>query len=171
MNFFNISRATQGLVAYLHDWNRSAKISAEPKFVIAYDPRFFSKEFAELAAKVASENGCNAFIFGSPRSVPELSFAVRYLTASSGVMITASHNPPYDNGFKVYFSDGAQVVEPHASGIIKEVNQAESEVYRPLTESARGEIVLLGADVDELYKERVRTLVLRPEVVAAQKNL
>src|SRR5438876_9713624 len=88
MNFFNISRATQGLAAYLHDWNRSAKISTKPKFVIAYDPRFFSKEFAELAAKVASENGCNAFIFGSPHSVPELSFAVRYLRASAGVMIT-----------------------------------------------------------------------------------
>src|SRR5213080_2121187 len=105
MNFFNISRATQGLVAYLHDWNRSAKISTKPKFVIAYDPRFFSKEFAELAAKVASENGCNAFIFGSPRSVPELSFAVRYIKANAGIVITASHNPPHDNGYNVYFND------------------------------------------------------------------
>src|SRR5213593_2045157 len=94
MNFFNISRATQGLVAYLHDWNRSSKISTKPKFVIAYDPRFFSKEFAELAAKVASENGCDTYVFGSPRSVPELSFAVRHLKAIAGVMITASHNPP-----------------------------------------------------------------------------
>src|SRR6266566_9027583 len=68
MNFFNISRATQGLVAYLHDWNRREKISVKPKIVIAHDPRFFSKEFAELAAKVASQNGCDAFVFDGPRS-------------------------------------------------------------------------------------------------------
>jgi phosphoglucomutase len=90
MNYYNISRATRGLVAYLHDWNRRERILARPKIVIAHDPRFFSKEFAELAAKVASENGCDAFVFGTPRSVPELSFAVRYLRASAGVMIQRS---------------------------------------------------------------------------------
>ena len=82
MNFFNVSRATRGLVAFLHDWNRRKEISATPKIVIAHDPRFFSKEFAELAAKVAAENGCDACVFEGPRSVPELSFAVRYLKAS-----------------------------------------------------------------------------------------
>src|SRR5438094_6609084 len=111
MNFFNISRATQGLVAYLHDWNQHGKISTKPKLVIAHDPRFFSNEFTELAAKVASANGCDAFVFEGPRSVPELSFAVRYLRANAGVVITASHNPPHDNGYKVYFNDGAQVIE------------------------------------------------------------
>src|SRR5947208_12477510 len=116
MNFFNINRATRGLVAYLHDWNAREKISAKPKIVIAHDPRFFSKEFAELAAKVAAENGCEAFVFDRPRSVPELSFAVRHLHASAGAVITASHNPPHDNGFKVYFRDGAPVVGPSASG-------------------------------------------------------
>jgi phosphoglucomutase len=126
MNFFNINRATRGLVAYLHDWNVHQKISAKPKIVIAHDPRFFSKEFSELAAKVAAENGCDAFVFDSPRSVPELSFAVRHLHASAGAVITASHNPPYDNGFKVYFNDGAQVIEPHASGIIAKVNAITS---------------------------------------------
>ena len=171
MNFFNISRATQGLVAYLHDWNRSAKISTKPKFVIAYDPRFFSKEFAELAAKVASENGCNAFIFGSPRSVPELSFAVRYLTASSGVMITASHNPPYDNGYKVYFSDGAQVIEPHANGIIAKVNAIASEAYTPLPKDRQGKIEMIGTDIDEAYMRRLGTLVLDPTVIREAKSL
>src|SRR5436309_11079587 len=73
MNFFNISRATQGLVAYLHDCNRDNRFSAKPKIVIAHDPRFFSKEFSELAAKLASKNGCDAFVFDAPRSVPELS--------------------------------------------------------------------------------------------------
>src|SRR5213596_666043 len=118
MNFFNISRATQGLVAYLHDWNQRAKISTKPKIVIAHDPRFFSDEFTELTARIAVENGCDAFVFEGPRSVPELSFAVRYVKANAGVVITASHNPPHDNGYKVYFGDGAQVIEPHASGII-----------------------------------------------------
>src|SRR5439155_16957869 len=84
MNFFNINRATRGLVAYLHDWNRCEQIVAKPKIVIAHDPRFFSKEFAELDAKVTAENGCDAFVFDSPRSVPDLSFAVRHLHASAG---------------------------------------------------------------------------------------
>src|SRR5213078_4609762 len=171
MNFFNISRATQGLVAYLHDWNRSSKISTKPKFVIAYDPRFFSKEFAELAAKVASENGCDTYVFGSPRSVPELSFAVRYLGASAGVMITASHNPPYDNGYKVYFSDGAQVIEPHANGIISKVNTIASEAYTPLPKDRQGKIEMIGTDIDEAYMRRLATLVLDPTFIREAKSL
>src|SRR5437762_148259 len=171
MNFFNISRATQGLVAYLHDWNRSSKISTKPKFVIVYDPRFFSKEFAELAAKVASENGCDTYVFGSPRSVPELSFAVRYLRASAGVMITASHNPPYDNGYKVYFSDGAQVIEPHANGIISKVNTIASEAYTPLPKDRQGKIEMIGTDIDEAYMRRLGTLVLDPTVIREAKSL
>src|SRR5207247_728372 len=108
-----------------------------------------SKEFAEVAAKVAAENGCDAFVFEGPRSVPELSFAVRYLKASAGVVITASHNPPYDNGYKVYFSDGAQVIEPHASGIIAKVNAITSEAYTPLPKARQGKIKMIGRDIDE----------------------
>jgi Phosphomannomutase len=171
MNFFNISRATQGLVAYLHDWNTREKISAKPKLVIAHDPRFFSKEFSELAAKVASENGCDAFVFEGPRSVPELSFAVRYLKANAGVVITASHNPPSDNGYKVYFSDGAQVVEPHASGIIAKVNAISSEAYKPLSKDRQGTITMLGKDIDEAYMRRLETLVLGPTVIREAKSL
>ena len=139
MNFFNISRATRGLVAYLHDCDRDQRISAKPTIVIAHDPRFFSKEFAELAGKVASENGCDAFVFDGPRSVPELSFAVRYLRANAGVVITASHNPPHDNGYKVYFSDGAQVIEPHASGIIAKVNAIASEASGASSKRSTGQ--------------------------------
>src|SRR5438445_163679 len=106
-DFVTVRRAARRRFAYLSDWHAPDKISATPKIVIAHDPRFFSKEFAELAAKVAAETGCDACVFEGPRSVPELSFAVRYLKASSGVVITASHNPPYDNGYNVYFSDGA----------------------------------------------------------------
>src|SRR5438309_3754622 len=95
MNFFNINRATRGLVAYLDDWNGREKISARPRLVIAHDPRFFSKEFAELAAKVAAENGFDACVFDGPRSVPELSFTVSYLNARAGIVITACHNTQY----------------------------------------------------------------------------
>jgi phosphoglucomutase len=171
MNFYNISRATRGLVAYLHDWNRRQKISSKPKFVIAHDPRFFSKEFAELAAKIASENGCDAFAFEGPRSVPELSFAVRYIKANAGGMITASHNPPYDNGYKVYFDDGAQVIEPHASGIIEKVNAITSETYEPLPKDRQGKVTIVGPDIDEGYMQRLATLVLDPSVIRQAKSL
>jgi phosphoglucomutase len=171
MNFFNINRATRGLVAYLHDWNRREGISATPRFVIAHDPRFFSNEFAELAAKVAAENGCDAFVFDSPRSVPELSFAVRHLHASAGAVITASHNPPYDNGFKVYFSDGAQVVEPHASGIIAKVNAITRESFKPLPKEQQGKVTAIGKDMDEAYMRRLETLVLDPHVIRDAKTL
>src|SRR5882762_9303543 len=171
MNFFNISRATRGLVAYLHDWNRGERISAKPKIVIAHDTRFFSKAFAQLAAKVASENGCDAFVFEGPRSVPELSFAVRHLKASAGVVITASHNPPYDNGYKVYSSDGAQVIEPHANGIIVKVNAIASEAYTPLPKARQGKIEMIGTDLDEAYMRRLETLVLDPTVIREAKSL
>ena len=171
MNFFNINRATRGLVAYLHDCNRREKISAKPKIVIAHDPRFFSKEFASLAAKVASENGCDAFVFDGPRSVPELSFAVRYLKASAGVVITASHNPPHDNGYKVYFSDGAQVIEPHASGIIAKVNAIASETFTPLPGSEQGKVTTIGKKIDEAYMQRLDTLILDPQIIHAVKSL
>src|SRR5207253_3786476 len=171
MNYFNISRATQGLVAYLHDWNTGQKISSKPKIVIAHDSRFFSKEFAELAAKIASENGCDAFVFEGPRSVPELSFAVRYLKASAGGMITASHNPPYDNGYKVYFSDGAQVIEPHASEIIAKVNAIRTESFTPVPKDRQGKVTTIGKDVDQAYMRRLETLILDPQVIREAKLL
>jgi phosphoglucomutase len=171
MNFFNISRATQGLVAYVHDWNQRANTSAKPKIVIAHDPRFFSDEFAELAAKVASENGCDAFVFDGPRSVPELSFAVRHLKANAGVVITASHNPPHDNGYKVYFSDGAQVIEPHASGIIAKVNAIMSETFTPLPKDRQGKVTTIGKEIDEAYMQRLETLILDPQIIHEAKSL
>jgi len=171
MNFFNINRATRGLVAYLHDWNRREKVSARPRLVIAHDPRFFSKEFAELAAKVAAENGCEACVFDGPRSVPELSFTVRYLKASAGIVITASHNPPYDNGYKVYFSDGAQVIEPYASGIIAKVNAITTESFTPVPKDQQGKVSTIGKDIDQAYMRRLETLVLDPQVIREAKSL
>jgi phosphoglucomutase len=171
MNFFNINRATRGLVAYLQDWNRREGISTRPKIVIAHDPRFFSKEFAALAAKVAAENGCDASVFDGPRSVPELSFAVRHLHASAGIVITASHNPPYDNGYKVYFSDGAQVIEPHADGIIAKVNAITTESFTPLPKEQQGKVTVIGKDVDQAYMRRLETLILDPRMVREVKSL
>jgi phosphoglucomutase len=171
MNLFNISRATQGLIAYLHDWNRREKISANPKIVIAHDPRFFSKEFSELTARIAAENASDAFVFDGPRSTPELSFAVRHLKANAGIVITASHNPSHDNGYKVYFSDGAQVIEPHASGIIAKVNAITTETFAPLPKDRQGKVATLDKEIDEAYMQRLETLVLDPDVIRAAKSL
>src|SRR5262245_29771205 len=171
MNFLNINRATRGLVEYLHDCNRRTGISAKPKIVIAHDPRFFSKEFAELASKVAADNGCDAFVFDGPRSVPELSFAVRHLHASGGIVITASHNPPHDNGYKVYFDDGAQVIDPHASGIITKVNAITAESFTPLPKEQQGKVTMIGKNIDQAYMHRLETLILDPRVIREAKSL
>lgn len=171
MNFFNVSRATQGLVAYLHEWRTQEKIEGKPKIVIAHDSRHFSKEFTELAAKTAAENGCDACVFEGPRSTPELSFAVRHLRASAGIVITASHNPPHDNGYKVYFDDGAQVVEPHASRIIAKVNSIQSETSAARPEERRGEVIILGREIDEAYMNRLENLILNKELVRSAKSL
>ncbi len=171
MNFYNVNRATRGLVAYLHEWQDRESLSGRPKLVIAHDPRFFSREFTELTAKVASENGCDAFVFDGPRSTPELSFAVRHLNASAGVVITASHNPPHDNGYKVYSADGGQVVEPHASDIIAKVNAIAGESYEPLPKDQQGTVTTLSHHVDEAYRQRLETLILDRNVVRAAKSL
>jgi phosphoglucomutase len=171
MNFYNVSRATQGLVGYLQEWRAEQKIEGKPKLVIACDTRHYSKQFAELVAKTAAENGCDAAVFDGPRSTPELSFAVRFLGASAGIVITASHNPPHDNGFKAYFNDGAQVIEPHASAIIAKVNAITGETYPAKPASEQGAVQTLGADVDEAYMERVATLILNKELVRSAKDL
>jgi phosphoglucomutase len=170
MNFYNINRATRGLVAYLHEWLGRQKVFAKPKIVIAHDTRFFSKEFADLAAKIASENGCDAFVFDGPRSTPELSFSVRHLRAQAGIVITASHNPPHDNGYKVYFNDGAQVVEPHATGIIDKVNSITSETFAPVSKDRQGKVTTLGRDLDEAYLARLETLIIDSSLVATAKS-
>ena len=171
MNFFNINRSTRGLVVYLQHWNRSRSVSSKPRIVVAHDPRFFSKEFAELAARVAAQNGCDAFVFDGPRSVPELSFAVRHLHTSAGIVITASHNPPHDNGYKAYFDDGAQVIEPAASGIIAKVNAITTESFTPLPKEQQGKVTAVGKNIDQAYMRRLETLILDPRVIREAKPL
>ena len=171
MNFANVNRATQGLVAYAKEWHAKNKIETRPKIVIAHDSRFFSNEFTELTAEVAAENGCDAYIFDGPRSTPELSFAVRHLNATAGIVITASHNLPHDNGYKVYFADGAQVIEPHASGIIEKVNTIRSESYEPLPKDRQGTVTTLGHEVDEAYMKRLETLIVDRRALSSAKSL
>jgi phosphoglucomutase len=171
MNFANVNRATQGLVVYAREWHAKNKIETRPKIVIAHDTRFFSKAFTDLAAKVAAENGCDAFVFDGPRSTPELSFAVRHLNATAGIVITASHNPPHDNGYKVYFADGAQVIDPHASGIIQNVNAIRTENYDALPKDRQGKITTLGAEVDEAYMKRLESIVVDRSVLEHAKSL
>ena len=171
MNFANVNRATQGLIAYMKEWHAKNKIQTRPKLVIAHDTRFFSKEFTDLTAKVAAENGCDAFIFDGPRSTPELSFAVRHLEATAGIVITASHNPPHDNGYKVYFADGAQVIDPHAAGIIAKASAIQNESYDPLPKDRQGTITTLGKDVDEAYMQCLETIVVDQSVLEHDKSL
>jgi len=125
----------------------------------------------ELAAKAAAENGCDAFVFDGPRSVPELSFAVRYLRANAGIVITASHNPPHDNGYKAYFSDGAQVIDPHASGIIGNVNAITTESFAPLPKEHQGKVTVIGKNIDQAYMHRLETLILDPRMIREAKSL
>lgn len=171
MNFYNISRATQGLVAYVKEWFAQTGQPGRPKIVVAHDTRHFSRDFTALAARVAVENGCDVCIFDGPRSTPQLSFTVRHENAHAGIVITASHNPPHDNGYKVYFADGAQVVEPHAGGIIAKVNAIESDVYTPLPAAEQGALRVLGTAHDDAYMARLETLILdRPMVAAAAQS-
>lgn len=171
MNQYNISRATQGLTLYVKDHFAKQSRSGKPAICLCHDTRFFSREFAELAAKIITELGCDAYLFEGPRSTPELSFAVRHVKAQAGINLTASHNPPEYNGYKVYFEDGCQVVEPHASAIISKVNAVESEDYPAVPESERGRVIPMGVDIDEAYMTRLATLPLDPDLIRRENSL
>ncbi|GAA5131261.1 phosphoglucomutase [Luteolibacter yonseiensis] len=162
MNFYNVSRAVRGLIAYAKQFTGPER---KPVLVFAHDTRHFSRDFAEFCAKTCADLGCDAYLFDGPRATPQLSFAVRELRADAGVVLTASHNPAHDNGFKAYFNDGAQIVDPHATAIINEVNAITSERYEPVAESERGTVTVLGAEMDELYISRLKTLLLKPSLL------
>lgn len=166
MNYYNVSRAVRGLVAYVKAFNGEGKHELKrPSLAFAHDTRHFSKDFADFCAKVCADLGCDAYVFEGPRSTPQLSFAVRQLRCDAGVVITASHNPSHDCGFKAYFNDGGQIVEPHATAIIKEVNAISSERYEPLSDDQHGKVRTLGADFDAEYVELLKTLLLQPALL------
>jgi phosphoglucomutase len=161
MNERNVRRATQGFVEYI----KKVFPNEAPRFVFAHDTRHFSENFARTCAEAVADMGGTAYLFDSFRSTPELSFAVRHLKTHAGVMITASHNPPYDNGYKAYFNDGAQIIEPHASGIINEIENLPSLIPNV----PGGEIKTVTNEVDEAYLNAVSEIILDPELVKSQK--
>lgn len=151
LNDFTLIRATVGLFRYTKKYLEGKGDRTRPKLVIAHDVRHFSRYFCELAASAWTQLGGEAFIFDGPRPTPQLSFSVRWLKAHAGVVITASHNPPHDNGFKAYFEDGAQVVPPHDKGIVAEVNAVPlAELGAFLTPKLAG-VTTLGREADEAY--------------------
>ncbi|MBC7979471.1 MAG: phospho-sugar mutase, partial [Armatimonadetes bacterium] len=159
MNYYNVSRAVRGMIAHVHAFVADGD---KPTFVFAHDTRHFSQNFANFCARICADLGCDAYLFAGPRSTPQLSFAVRELRADAGVVITASHNPAHDCGFKAYFNDGGQIVEPHATAIINEVNSISSERYEPLPGELQGKTTTLGDEFDAKYIELLKTLLLQP---------
>ncbi len=169
LNDFTLIRAVVGLYRYTRKYQDSRGNAAKAKLVIAYDVRHFSRHFCELAASTWTRLGGEAFIFDGPRPTPQLSYAVRLLKAHTGVVITASHNPPHDNGFKAYFDDGAQVVPPHDKGIVAEVNAVPlAEVGNYLTINLAG-VTTLGRDADDAYLAVAAKAAIDPSVFRKTK--
>lgn len=163
MNFYNVSRAIRGMIIYLKSYLAELSEDRKPAFVLGHDTRHFSRDFAEFCAKICTDLGCDVYLFDGPRATPEISYAIRALNADAGVVLTASHNPAHDNGFKAYFNQGAQLVGPNATGVITEVNAITSEDYDPVSD--QGTLHVLGADMDRIYEADAKTLLLRPDLL------
>lgn len=166
MNVYTVRKATQGLANYIAAVNGQAKGVA-----IAYDSRRMSPEFADEAALCLAANGIKAYVFESLRPTPELSYAVRKLGCTAGINITASHNPPEYNGYKVYWEDGAQITPPHDKGIMDEVKKvtdyATVKTMDKETAKAQGLYVTIGADIDDPYIAELKSLVLHQDSIDA----
>ncbi|PKP45729.1 MAG: phosphoglucomutase [Bacteroidetes bacterium HGW-Bacteroidetes-11] len=167
MNKYVIGSATQGLANYL-------RICYGPDFeikvAIAYDSRNNSQFFARIAAEVLAANGIKVFLFDNLRPVPELSFTVRHLGCQSGIVITASHNPKEYNGYKVYWNDGGQLVPPHDSNVIDEVQKITSVTEVKFSGNPEN-ITIIGNEIDKAYKDVLLKLSLSPDVIARQQDL
>jgi phosphoglucomutase len=167
MNPYVVRKSTQGLANYVKKFVPDIRNASA---VIAYDSRNFSDVFAREAALVLCANGIKTFLFTSLRPTPELSFAVRELKATIGIVVTASHNPPEYNGYKVYWNDGAQVVEPHDNGIINEVRSVSGAIPAITVEKATadGLLKMIDKEIDEKFISMVIGCSLRPELVKQQ---
>ncbi|HBC30594.1 MAG TPA: phosphoglucomutase, partial [Clostridiales bacterium] len=159
MNIVTVSKATQGIANYLIEKHKDQKISA----AIAYDSRNMSKEFAEKTACVFAANNIKVYLFDSLRPTPELSYAVRYFNCKAGVVITASHNPPEYNGYKVYDEFGGQVVKD-ADIIIEKINEVKLEDIKSEKFAGNSKIQIIGNDVDTSYINEIKKLGLRNNV-------
>ena len=171
MNIYVVRKTTQGLANYIRSVGKEGQGVA-----IAYDSRRMSPEFANEAALCLAANGIKAYIFESLRPTPELSFALRHLKCAAGINITASHNPPEYNGYKVYWEDGAQITPPHDSGIMEQVQKvtdyAQVKTMDKEAAIAQGVYEVIGADVDDAYMAELKKQVLHMDAIQAEsKNL
>ncbi|WP_334196034.1 phospho-sugar mutase, partial [Muricomes intestini] len=166
MNIYTVRKATQGLANYIRKCGNTGKGVA-----IAYDSRHMSPEFADEAALCLAANGIKAYVFEALRPTPELSFAVRNLKCAAGINITASHNPPEYNGYKVYWEDGAQITPPHDKGIMDEVKAVDDYTTMKtmgLNEAkAAGLYEIIGDEVDDAYIVELKSQVLHQDAIDA----
>ena len=167
MNIYTVGMATQGLCNYLlQQFSQRKEIS----IAVAYDCRNNSPLFAKITAEICVANGIKAYLFESLRPTPELSFAIRHLGCQSGVVVTASHNPKEYNGYKVYWEDGGQIIQPHDVNIIREVQKIKS-IAEVKFNGDGDQIVMLGEEMDRLYIEEVARQSLNPELIQAHSDI
>ncbi len=172
INKYTVSKATQGLANYI----KKSNIQDKEGVAIAYDSRNFSPEFAQYASEVLAGNGIKVYLFDSLRPTPELSFAVRELNCVAGIVITASHNPPEYNGYKVYWSDGAQVPFPRDMEIITEVNNVtdyEKDILALNIEEAKnkGLVTIIGEEMDNKYLDNVLAQVVNKDIIKDNSDI
>lgn len=165
MNIYTVGAATQGLANYLNKCFAGQSVSV----VVGHDCRNNSRKFAEISADIFSANGIKVYLFDDLRPTPEVSFAIRHLGCQSGINITASHNPREYNGYKAYWDDGAQVLAPHDTAIIDEVNKVKVDDIK--FNGNKDLIQIIGEDVDKVYLEKVHSISIDPEVIKRQKDL
>ena len=167
MNIYTVGAATQGLANYLHE-----AFADLPQISVAvgHDVRHNSRKFAEIVADIFSANGIKVYLFDSFRPTPELSFAIRELGCQSGVNITASHNPKEYNGYKAYWSDGAQIISPHDVNIIDNVNSIQS--VTDIKFKGNPELIeIIGEEIDAKFLDAIKGLSLDPEVIKRHADL
>ena len=164
MNKYTVRKASQGLANYILKNN-----GADMGVAIAYDSRLYSPEFADEAALCLAANGIKAYVFDALRPTPMLSFALRKLGCKAGIVVTASHNPPEYNGYKVYWEDGAQVTPPHDKNIIGEVNAVEDfHTMKTMSKQdamAKGLYNVIGKEIDDAYMEELKKQIIHPDVI------
>ena len=166
MNIYTVGMATQGFANYL---KKNFADRKQISVVVCHDCRNNSRLFAETVANIFSANGIKVYLFDDMRPTPECSFAIRHLGCQSGVNITASHNPKEYNGYKAYWEDGAQVLAPHDTGIIDEVNKVKVEDVK--FNGNRELIEIIGEEIDKVYLDLVHGISIDPEVIKRQKDL
>jgi phosphoglucomutase len=168
LNEITVLRATKALFLYVKQWMAEQGVLEQPRLVVAHDVRHFSRKFCELVAGTWCRLGGYSMVFDGPRSTPQLSFTVRHQFAHAGVVITASHNPAHDNGFKAYFSDGGQLVPPHAEKVVGEYGNLSIAELLPFLNEPLGEDkpwTVLQAGDDLAYRAALEDAVLDPEVL------